>query len=507
MFKKSIEVKQRNALKNSIRKEQNLKILTEFNSTQKVQGQLKTKDDVLIYMNDTDPIVYYFDEKIYPTIYLQWSDVDCLKHIETIEQVQKKILNGSNLFVPGIRRYNEFKTDDIVCLTLEGNKAAFAIGIAVINSSEINELSHGTAVQVITYFGDGLSYIATTKQFPMIPNFPIESLELDADTAPQPLEEPNEQLSESEMDQLLTESLLASLNKSLELPVPISNLFEKMKESQVKKLEFKNSSFKKLAKFIKQMTKNNLLETKEMNGVVYVVKFDAAHDLFNQVVIQKTKTKKQPVAPKNTFLINDLYRFPKSGDIKEIQADKDQEFYTAVEIESLLQSYYKKHSLKQNQQVSMSPLLKSVILKKQEKEEIQELNQQEILSRFIQKLSNYHQVVRNGEAGAIEKGKLEQMKVTVKKRGGNKLMTFLTGCEPFGIDPEEFKDLIKKSCGCATSMKKVDTCQYMEIMVQGSMLKKICDSLESIGFPEFKFIGKKQVLQPNPFIVLVGKMP
>lgn len=66
----------------------------------------------------------------------------------------KFMCNGANVMRPGIRSYNEFQKDKIVCVIEESQHKFLAVGKALVNSSEMESMKKGEVVKNIHYISD-----------------------------------------------------------------------------------------------------------------------------------------------------------------------------------------------------------------------------------------------------------------------------------------------------------------------------------------------------------------
>ena len=66
----------------------------------------------------------------------------------------KFMCNGANVMRPGIRNYTEFKKNEIVCVIEESKHKFLAVGIAILDSSELDGMSKGEVIKNIHYISD-----------------------------------------------------------------------------------------------------------------------------------------------------------------------------------------------------------------------------------------------------------------------------------------------------------------------------------------------------------------
>lgn len=66
----------------------------------------------------------------------------------------KFMCNGANVMRPGIKKYSEFKKDDLVCIIEESQKKFLAVGKAKADSDELKNMDKGEVIKNIHYISD-----------------------------------------------------------------------------------------------------------------------------------------------------------------------------------------------------------------------------------------------------------------------------------------------------------------------------------------------------------------
>lgn len=66
----------------------------------------------------------------------------------------KFVCNGANVMRPGIKKYTEFKKDDLVCIVEETHNKFLAVGKAMVSSDEMQNISKGEVVKNLHYISD-----------------------------------------------------------------------------------------------------------------------------------------------------------------------------------------------------------------------------------------------------------------------------------------------------------------------------------------------------------------
>jgi translation initiation factor 1 (eIF-1/SUI1) len=230
-------------------------------------------------------------------------------------------------------------------------------------------------------------------------------------------------------------------------------------------------------------------------------------------VIEKPKSIKPCITKEKTqepsMVIYDFYKIPKSliSIFKQIH-ESTKEFYTRSEIAEILENYFLNHGLVdlENKRFILLDNVLNQILPDQR------LERDVIISRFLEKMDYYHEFQTRGLSAGIKKGIMHPIVISVKKRSGNKLLTFIKNVQGFMIDPVEFSDALKLKCACASSGKNLLILvlqmpgeKSMVVQVQGKKYKEACLVLEGFGIPKIILDGKGCPLS-NRFVTLDSKI-
>jgi len=73
----------------------------------------------------------------------------------------KFVCNGANIMRPGIRKYTDFKKDDIVVVVEESHNKYLAVGKSFVSSDEMQNTTKGEVVKNLHYISD--KYWETAK--------------------------------------------------------------------------------------------------------------------------------------------------------------------------------------------------------------------------------------------------------------------------------------------------------------------------------------------------------
>ena len=117
----------------------NLKVYFIDEHTQLMTGNeitvLKIKDSYLPFLDQTEVL-----EK-FPNVMVDMGAV-------------KFMCKGANVMRPGIKKYTEFSKGDVVCIIEESQHKFLAVGKAVTDSSELDDMKKGEVIKNLHYISD-----------------------------------------------------------------------------------------------------------------------------------------------------------------------------------------------------------------------------------------------------------------------------------------------------------------------------------------------------------------
>ena len=117
----------------------NLKVYFIDEHTQLMTGNeitvLKIKDSYLPFLDQTEVL-----EK-FPNVMVDMGAV-------------KFMCKGANVMRPGIKKYTEFSKGDVVCIVEESQHKFLAVGKAVTDSSELDDMKKGEVIKNLLYISD-----------------------------------------------------------------------------------------------------------------------------------------------------------------------------------------------------------------------------------------------------------------------------------------------------------------------------------------------------------------
>uniref|UniRef100_A0A8D0L6E1 Eukaryotic translation initiation factor 2D n=1 Tax=Sphenodon punctatus TaxID=8508 RepID=A0A8D0L6E1_SPHPU len=357
MFAKAFRVKSNTAIKGSDRRKLRADVAATFPalSAEQLSELVSNKEElnviklyahrgdaVTVYANSQNPVLFEMEKSLYPTVYALWSYPDLLPAFATWPPVLQKLAGGADLMLPGVVVPScglpQVQKGTLCAITLAGNRAPVAIGIATMSTAEMlaagmkgrgltvlhtytdhlwgfgdksspptiapmvadpaemrcteeegdEGQEHGNHLSadpsLVTDFGnlglqegDDCTELGKTNE-----NGAAEMAEEENTEAPQEAED--SRTPQEQMDELLHQCFLHALKckvKKSELPLLTStflrnHMFSCCPEGQ--QLDIKKSSYKKLSKFLLCMQQKKILQVKELSkGVESIVDVDWKH--------------------------------------------------------------------------------------------------------------------------------------------------------------------------------------------------------------------------------------
>ena len=117
--------------------------------------QAETDDGLTVYIVEGDVVLFNRGGVLYPTLANQV--VENLPSVIVDMGAVPYVCNGADVMSPGIVRVEGvFNGGEIIVIRDENHGKALAIGLALVSSSEIEDMPKGKAIESIHYVGDKL---------------------------------------------------------------------------------------------------------------------------------------------------------------------------------------------------------------------------------------------------------------------------------------------------------------------------------------------------------------
>ncbi|KAI8622386.1 hypothetical protein BC830DRAFT_1089720 [Chytriomyces sp. MP71] len=312
----------------------------------------------------------------------------------------------------------------------------------------------------------------------------------------------SQEFSPQEMDALLEQGLLTAIKLSLpqdakSFPMPATSIYSLYMLPINAQMDVKQSSHKKLSKFLKAMEKKGYLKLKERQGgeLVLVSVNRTHHDIMAFVVdksVAKAKNKvasnipvADETAPDQTIQILDLFKA--TGSFirlwKEVGFEKDA-LFTRSELKQATEAYIKAKDLVNAENprlIKIDAFLADTILQKDEYATVDFLARDAIFNRICEKMTPMHSITAPGHDTVVRKGTLKPLSILVEKRQGRKTVTRILNVEAYFIDPDQLANDLRIPCAASTAANAIQGGGAQsgkpvvhEVLVQGNKVHEVC---------------------------------
>ena len=120
-------------------------------------------DDEKLYISVENLLPILYELKIedrnivIPTLYLvhRFGVLVPEPYVVVDQGAVKHILNGADIMRPGITEFSQFKRGDIV-FVLDPKRRAIAVGVALVDSGDLQNMQKGKVVKNVHYLGDDI---------------------------------------------------------------------------------------------------------------------------------------------------------------------------------------------------------------------------------------------------------------------------------------------------------------------------------------------------------------
>lgn len=287
-----------------------------------------SEDTVLVYFVQNVPMAFSYRDQLFPTLFLLWRHPDALFSFAMHDGVLGFLQKGADCMLPGIQKPVQdlslgFQKGEPAYLSTSTNRAAVAVGVTALSSTEMRVATTGKALLVYHVLGDKLCR-EVPEQRPCLgvidynqsvePSNDFEMPEAESDRLTEVFEEslnlPEDEESDTkeDMDELLITSFLTALkySKDLSLPILVSAFYKKhmLSTTNANKLDLKKSSYKKLGKFLEEMCNQSIIEAKELSpGALSITKVHKDHEKLKYFKLDK-ELRPQPPPKENKSIVN-----------------------------------------------------------------------------------------------------------------------------------------------------------------------------------------------------------
>ena len=328
------------------------------------------------------------------------------------------------------------------------------------------------------------------------------------------------------MDASLFDSLLHAIKTDLPddvFPLTASVLLSRYMEAantQPHRLDLKQSSYKKMAKFLKAMQKHSLLFTKEKQGELLVTSIHRQHPEvvavvagkeWQQAVKAKAKAREKEArererkreeeeglatagsgalmeAEKQPLTI--LHKYKPSAQLRAaVFNESEDELFTMKQAKQQLADYCRQHSLDDGGSVRLDTALAEAVMSGGAGDGSR-VSKAALTKAFDSQLTLYSAVVlptaSSTQPPVFHRGDVQPVTVSVEQRAGNRTVTRLSGLDRYGVDVVEWgREAARHYAASVTSEEsKGGKKGARDVLVQGDCRDGLTERLwQECGIP------------------------
>ncbi|KAI9593236.1 hypothetical protein BDF19DRAFT_467372 [Syncephalis fuscata] len=463
-----------------------------------------------LYLFRGQPLWIRIDNnRLIPTVYTLWKRPSILPSIYTWAPVASKLMEGADLMLPGVivpsEGFSNVKQGDFVTILTWKTNVPVAVGEMAVDLNGQNKPNHGKAVHIIHVYKDYL-WAHGDKSHP-----PKLSEDESSDTTEQSTESKTEseqvspQLTPAEVDDILKRSVYQALTEMLitteKLPMPITTFYSNyilVCQPRGQNVDIKQSSWKKVAKFMKVLEKAKLLKLKDMNGQSYLQSVDWKHPTLVNFAPHKTESQaggsSSSGGAKNSdnIVVKNVWKATGSTVLffEKIKLST-KELYKSSEITKIINDYVNANDLvdcRNKKMINLDPNLTMVLLTKDERDKVTQVPRSELTNRLCQFMTQFHVIEVPGQDPIISKNAFSPVEIIVESRMGNKIVTRILGLETFSVNLKEIAKRLQIDCAGSVAVDPIEGKKgFHEVMVQGSHVDRVMKILIDYGISK-KFI-------------------
>uniref|UniRef100_A0A8I3Q0J9 Eukaryotic translation initiation factor 2D n=2 Tax=Canis lupus familiaris TaxID=9615 RepID=A0A8I3Q0J9_CANLF len=456
MFAKAFRVKSNTAIKGSDRRRLRADVAAAFPGlgTDQVSVLVPGKEElntvklyahrgdaVTVYVSGGNPILFELEKNLYPTVYTLWSYPDLLPTFTTWPLVLEKLVGGADLMLPGLvvppAGLPQVQKGDLCAITLVGNRAPVAVGIAAMSTAEM--LTSGLK-------GRGFSMLHTYQ------------------------------------DHLCPKGRQLDIKKSSYRK--LSKFLQQMQQEQIVQVE-------ELSKGVESIV---AVDWKHPRITSFVIPEPSP----TSQTIQEG-SREQPYHPpdiKSLYCVpaNMTLLFQESG-------HKKGSILEGGEVRTIIINYAKKNDLvdaNNKNLVKLDPILCDCILEKNEQHTVMKLPWDSLLTRCFEKLQPAYQVSFPGQEPIVKKGKICPIDISLAQRASNKKVTVVRNLEPYGLDPCSVASILQQRCQASTTVTPAPGAKdSLQVQIQGNQVHHLSRLLlEEYRLPRKYIQGLEKAPKP-----------
>uniref|UniRef100_A0A670I9J1 Eukaryotic translation initiation factor 2D n=1 Tax=Podarcis muralis TaxID=64176 RepID=A0A670I9J1_PODMU len=492
-------------------------------------------DALTVYANGRIPVLFEMEKRLYPTVYTLWSHPHLLPAFSTWPPVLHKLAGGADLMLPGVvvPSYGLPQVDrgTLCAITLVGNSAPVAIGIATMSSAEMVAAGmKGKGFTVLHTYMDHLWEFGDKSCPPTI--VPLEAEPSEMMDAEEEEQEAGEGEGKSQENSHPIDPCLQTGIRNLNMEDAIQSVDMTEKEEPNENGAAETTEEDNLD--VPQEAEDSRSPQEQMDALL--------HQCFFHALKCKVKKSELPLLT-STFLRNYMFACCPQGqqlDIKKSSYKKFSKFLQSMQqqnilqvkelnkgVESIVNVDWRHESIRSfvvpieiaaselsvqdsrsgdGEQpyhcpeitplygissrmaplfqesgynfIKVDPILCDCLLDKSEQDEISKLTWDNLLSRCLDKLQPFHQVTFFGHDPIVRKGNNDPIDINIAQRSCNKKVTIIKNLELYGLDPQAVANFLQlKVQASATVTTLPGAKDRAQVQVQGNQIHHLAKLL------------------------------
>lgn len=272
------------------------------------------------------------------------------------------------------------------------------------------------------------------------------------------------------------------MGKNAALPILTSNFYRNHILEVDNNIDLKQTSYKKISKFLNEMAEQNFITLKEeTKGVEKITAINSSHPEVVEFILNKVDTGNSTDTTEGLFVaeMKELY-FVTNSVVKLFNKFDIQngEGIEPAQVKKCLKEYVCNNKLQvvaNIRNIHVDELLAEVC---QLKPEIKTMPFDELLASITDQMKHSYAMRNKNELKTG--GKQTAIKMTLAKRSGNKTVTLIDNLEHFGIRLPEFAQACKVGVAASTSITQLDggsNSKRSQMLVQGNQIRFVYNLL------------------------------
>jgi translation initiation factor 2D len=311
------------------------------------------------------------------------------------------------------------------------------------------------------------------------------------------------------VDETIMQCFLSALHDTRddELPILVSSLQSSKVATYVPAgsvADIKQSSFKKLSKFVAHLKKLKLIDVKELGGDFQLMKVHRSHQLFKDFVPLKAhalnrgkgSADAEEDEEESKLGIQEMFQVPQSvGPALLGDAYRPKALFSKRDLTDALTHYVRENGLvsaANGNMVQLDPILTDIV-RKSVKEHVEAVTKKDLFTTHLFAAMKKFTVIQRPDAPdapIIVSGAVKHVEVAVERRAG-RVMTRISHLDKYGIDLDAFAaECQRKFAASATT--DVGQSNLREVLIQGDQRKQVPSFVtEALGIPSMYVTVRK----------------